>query len=164
MTAVAEVIKGFLSEAPVKIEGLVEALGVDLERKAELHSEIAGQIEQLPNKKFKISINKNDHYYRRRFTIAHELAHYILHKDIIGAGLDDTKAYRSLNIGKFNNQSVTSQHEVEANRLAAQLLMPSELVREWFQELNGDLEALSKKFQVSREAMGYRLKALKLSN
>ncbi|RWI11520.1 ImmA/IrrE family metallo-endopeptidase [Mesorhizobium sp.] len=161
MSTAGEIVQHFASEAPVNIEGMVEALGVELERKAELHPEIAGQIERLDGK-FRISINKNDHYFRRRFTTAHELAHFLLHRNLIGDGLDDTKAYRSLNIGNFYNQSVTSQHEVEANRLASRLLMPKALVQRYHVELGGDVKELAKKFQVSPEAMGYRLQALGL--
>ncbi|RWB29147.1 MAG: ImmA/IrrE family metallo-endopeptidase [Mesorhizobium sp.] len=163
MTTPGEIVLNFTGEAPVNIEGMVEALGVELERKAELHPEIAGQIELLDDGRFKISINKNDHYFRRRFTTAHELAHFLLHRNLIGRGLDDTKAYRSLNIGNFYNQSVTSQHEVEANRLASRLLMPKPLVQRYHAAMGGDRKDLAKKFQVSPEAMGYRLQALGLA-
>lgn len=163
MATAGEIVMSFTSEAPVNIEGIVEALGVELERKADLHPEIAGQIEHLEEGKFRISINKNDHYFRRRFTTAHELAHFLLHRNLIGSGVDDTKAYRSLNIGKFNNQQIASQHEVEANRLASRLLMPKPLVHKYYSEMRGDVRELAKKFQVSPEAMGYRLKALGLA-
>lgn len=157
-----EIVARFIQDAPVNIEAMVEAFGVELERKADLHPQIAGQIERVDGNKFKISINKNDHYFRRRFTTAHELAHFLLHRSLIGNGLDDTKAYRSLDVGNFNNQNVTSQHEAEANRLASRMLMPQELVRRYHGELAGDVKGMAKKFQVSPEAMGYRLKALHL--
>jgi len=163
MASAGEIVQRFVGEAPVNIEGMVEAFGVELERKAELHPEIAGQIECLDGGKFRISINKNDHYFRRRFTTAHELAHFLLHRNLIGKGLDDTKAYRSLNVGNFYNRSVTSQHEVEANRLASRLLMPKALVQRYHGELAGDVSAMAKKFQVSPAAMGYRLQALGLA-
>lgn len=162
MVTAQELVRRFTNEAPVNIEGLVEAFGIELERKAILHPEIAGQIERVDGDSFRISINKDDHYFRRRFTTAHELAHFLLHRPIIESGLDDTKAYRSLNIGNFYNRNVTSMHEVEANRLASQLLMPADLVRKFFAEMGGDQQALARKFQVSQPAMGYRLQALGL--
>jgi len=158
----SEIIQEHTSDAPVKIEHLVEAFDVKLNRNADLHPQIAGQIERLPNGSYEISANAKDHYYRRRFTIAHELGHYLLHKRLIDSGVDDTKAYRSLNIGKFNNTKIGPEQEAEANKAAARLLMPAKLVRRYYEELNGDVEALAKKFQVSYEAMGYRLQGLGL--
>ena len=158
----SELILEFTEDAPVKIEHLVEAFGVKLNRKAALHPQIAGQVERLADGSFEISVNEQDHYYRRRFTIAHELGHYLLHKRLIDGGVDDTKAYRSLNIGKFNNTKIGPEQEAEANKVAARLLMPAKLVRRYHEELNGDVEALAKKFQVSFEAMGYRLQGLGL--
>lgn len=158
-----ELIQEYTAEAPVKIEHLVEALGVKLNRKAKLHPQIAGQVERLPDGSFEISANESDHYYRRRFTIAHELGHYLFHRRLIDGGVDDTKAYRSLDIGKFKNTKIGPEQETEANRAAARLLMPAKLVRKYHEEYEGDVGRLAKKFQVSSEAMGYRLKGLGLS-
>lgn len=164
MAKASELIERYTAEAPVKIESLIEALGVKLERRADLHPRIAGQIERLDDGTFKISANKDDHYYRRRFTMAHELAHYLLHRSLIGSGIDDTKAYRSLDIGRFNNRQILPEHETEANRVAAKLLMPARLVRACYEDTQGDVPEMAKRFQVSAEAMGYRLQSLGLEN
>jgi len=164
MATVNELIELYTSKAPVNIEKLIEALGLQLERKADLHPRIAGQIERLNDGTFKISVNKADHYYRRRFTMAHELAHYLLHRNLIGSGVDDTKAYRSLDIGQFHNIHIKPEHETEANRIAAKLLMPARLVRRHYEETNGNIHEMAKRFQVSAEAMGYRLQSLGLAN
>ncbi|MBN9364874.1 MULTISPECIES: ImmA/IrrE family metallo-endopeptidase [unclassified Devosia] len=163
MATAQEIVGKHTADAPVNIEGLVEDLGVELVRKADLHPLIAGQIECIEPNRFRISVNKNDHYYRRRFTTAHELAHFLLHRNLIARGVDDTKAYRSLDIGNFNNQNITREHEVEANRFASRVLMPKDLVRKYHGEYAGDITLLAKKFQVSEEAMGYRLQALGLA-
>lgn len=164
MATVSDLIERYTAEAPVKIENLIEALGVQLDRKAVLHPRIAGQIERLADGTFKISVSKDDHYYRRRFTMAHELAHYLLHRNLIGSGLDDTKAYRSLDIGRFNNRRILPEHEAEANRVAAKLLMPARLVRSSHAETGGNVAEMAKRFQVSAEAMGYRLQSLGLES
>lgn len=158
----SDLIREYTSDAPVDIEGLVDALGIKLKRSRRLHPMIAGQIERLSDGKFEISTNASNSYFRQRFTIAHELAHYLFHRNLIGKGVDDTKAYRSLDIGKFNNTRIKPEHETEANQIAAKLLMPAPLVRRYFHDLDGDLDDLAKKFQVSKEAMGYRAKALGL--
>jgi len=159
---VLEKIKSFQYDAPINVEGLIESFGISLDRKANLHADIAGQIERIDDQHFRISVNANDHYYRRRFTMAHELGHYLMHKDLLGAGTDDNRAYRSVDAGKFHNTNITPQHETEANRFAANLLMPAHLVKRYFYEADGDLEKLSKRFQVSSEAMKHRLASLDL--
>lgn len=151
-----------LSVAPVNIEALIEAAGLQLERKAQLHPSISGQIERLADGGYKISVNEKDNYFRRRFTMAHELAHFLAHRDLIGEGVDDTPAYRSTDLGQFHNKKIKATHEAEANRLAARLLMPEELVTKYFSELGQDIPNMAKKFQVSEQAMSYRLQALGL--
>jgi Zn-dependent peptidase ImmA (M78 family) len=162
MKPLREALRDRLNVIPVNIEGLIEDLGIDLIRKGELDPRISGQIERIDGDKYRITANKAESYFRRRFTMAHELAHYLLHKDLIGAGVDDTRAYRSTDIGRFHNVSILPEHETEANRLAARLLMPGEQVRGVHAECAGDLLEIAKRFQVSAESMGYRLQALGL--
>lgn len=114
---------------PVNIEGIIRAMGVELDRKAPLDKEISGQLERLPNGKFKISVNKNDGYFRQRFTMAHELGHFLLHAHLIGDGVDDSKAYRSEPQGTFYNQAITPREETQANQFAANLLLPEAVIR-----------------------------------
>jgi len=150
------------TSAPVNIEQMIRDLGIELDKKAPLDPEISGQIELLENDKYKISANRDHHYYRRRFTMAHELAHYILHSDLIGRGLDDNVMYRSTREGNFYNPNVEQSHEIEANKLAAELLVPGKLLRALWDEGERNLEQLAKKFQVSKKAMEIRLKTLGL--
>ena len=90
---VTEIALASEAKRAINIELLIRNSGILLDRKADLDSEIAGQIEFLPDEKMhKISVNKNDHYYRQRFTMAHELGHYFFHRDLIGSGIDDTIA------------------------------------------------------------------------
>ena len=79
----------------VNLHQLCDDLGVILQP-AQLDPEIVGQIENC-NGQFIISYNTlNLSYgYRHRFTIAHEIGHYVLHKHLIGNGVDDSKAFRS---------------------------------------------------------------------
>lgn len=77
---------------------------------------------------------------RRRFSIAHELGHYLLHRDLIAAGM-----------------APGPQHEREANEFAAELLMPEEVIRR--AEVN-QLAELTGRFLVSRTALQVRLERL----
>ena len=145
---------------PVNIEGIVRSLGIELDKKASLDPEISGQIERLGNNKYKISTNGSDSYFRQRFTIAHELGHLLYHSHLIGDGVDDNRAYRSVADGKFYNRSITAREETEANRFAASLLMPKESVLSVWENSGRSLKDTAKKFQVSMQAMRIRLESL----
>src|SRR5437762_13468187 len=64
-----------------------------------LGKSIAGQIMRDPLKGgpsgFSILIHSDDGVRRRRFARAHELAHFILHRDVIESGIVDDTMYRS---------------------------------------------------------------------
>jgi len=156
-----EIIKPHLSERPVNIEAVIRALGIELDKKANLNSAIAGQIQKLSDGKYKISVNKAEHYFRQRFTMAHELGHYIFHRPLIGDGVDDDKLYRSTEAGDFYNTKIQQYHETEANKFAASILMPAPLVKKDWDE-NPDLKYLANLWQVSPSAMKIRLKSLRI--
>lgn len=144
---------------PVNVEAIIRSLGIELDKRAELDPEVSGLIEQLPSGKYRIAVNKADHYYRQRFTMAHELAHYLFHMHLLGDGVDDNRAYRSTGSGGHYNRNITQREESEANRFAASILMPSDLVARLRSEgLSHD--ELAKRFQVSSQAMAIRLNSL----
>lgn len=93
-------------------------------------------------------INEKHPSTRRRFTIAHEIAHFILHKDLIGDGISDDALLRS---------GLSSKVEAEANRLAADILMPWNLIRQEMDRGNNTVPSLAKAFNVSESAMSIRL-------
>src|SRR3546814_9683341 len=70
---------------------------------------------------FAIYVNGSHPRVRRRFSIAHEIAHFALHRNLIGDGVTDDAMYRS---------NLSSAVEVQANRMAADILMPWHLIRE----------------------------------
>ena len=145
---------------PVNIEGIIRALGLELDKKAVLDTEISGQIERVDDT-YKISANKDDNYFRQRFTMAHELGHYIYHVNLLGDGVDDDRRYRSIADGKFYNTQIKQAEETEANRFAASILMPASLIRaEW--EKCRDVSQMVKKFLVSEQAMRIRLSGLNI--
>ncbi len=158
-----EKIKRFMStqvSGPVDIEGLAKFLGLYLDMDAYLDPEISGQIELTSLGAYKISINKQDSGFRKRFTLAHEIGHYVLHRDLIGSGLDDNKAYRSTNAGNFSNTKIKPWHETEANRFAARTLMPSDLTLRTYKANRQDINETAKALRVSKPAMEIRIKEL----
>lgn len=96
---------------------------------------------------------------RRNFTIAHELGHWFLHKDLAQEKLFGVEGKviicRGLNIK-------TDNRERQADIFATHLLMPERFVREQLKsfapELSEyDLKRMANIFQVSKQAMKIRL-------
>ena len=89
---------------------------------------------------------------RRRFTIAHELGHFILHRG----------QQQSFNCDKesvYSGIDTIRVIEREADDFASNLLMPGDLLRDWISNQRIDLHVLSaiaKRFQVSFEALCIR--------
>lgn len=106
-----------------------------------------------------IVVNSNHHLNRRRFTIAHELGHHILHRDYLTNNVHVDKLVQVLPRNKFSSEG-TDTREIDANSFAAELLMPeSELARWGNVDINDDVrvQALAKKLKVSVAALTYRL-------
>lgn len=101
-----------------------------------------------------IFINVDDGEERKLFTLTHEAIHLICH---LRSGKEETQETI------VSIASSRDPKEKESNRLAAELLMPSAAMREIVNEF-GDrlkrtvfLDSVARYFNVSREAMFYRL-------
>lgn len=112
---------------------------------------------------FNISINNSHSDTRQHFTLAHELGHYFLHKDIIRKEgiIVDTEFFDGNRALFRQNEPQNISHEIEANCFAAALIMPSELVEKAWKEL-GRVEECARVFNVSVSAMSIRLERLKI--
>lgn len=113
--------------------------------------------------KYKIYIHDGCNENRKRFTLAHEIWHYCLHKDY----LKDTGPFIDDDNTLYNRPWYTNlaedikKKEEEANFFAAEILMPWDLVKEAYNK-DDSLQKLADFFSVSTEAMFYRLKNLSL--
>lgn len=157
-----QILARHLTSAPVDIHAIFEELGVDY-REVAIRTGESGWIERKGDR-FEVVVNANDPAPRRRFTAAHELAHYLIHRDLMD---HSTKMMRHTDrlYGAVDDNSVSPfnrHHEMQANKIAAQILMPTQLVRSKFSE-NEDYVALAEDFGVSAQAMEIRLKTLGLS-
>lgn len=124
-----EVIRRAQRRRPVDVEEVARGLGVRVHY-AWLDRDVSGELLRLPSGEYQINVQANDPPTRQRFTIAHELGHYVYHRHLIGAGIDDDRAYRSTNVGRYHNRDIGPKQETEANQFAASLLMPDHLVDE----------------------------------
>lgn len=150
-----DVISDHQDISRVRLADLANALGVSI-KSATLAPGISGEIRPRGEGGFVIRVNRHDPSKRQRFTVAHELAHFLLHADHIGNGISDDVLYRS---------SLSDRREAQANRLAADILMPDNLVLEQVvaaQEKGvGDIVLfLAEEFSVSEAAMRIKLENL----
>lgn len=143
-----EVIGRFIESAPTDLDGMAEALGAEVLLDQAMGNDVSGKIERH-GKGYRITINGNDHPRRQRFTLAHELAHLILHRDLIGDGVVDNAMYRS--------KTLSNAIESQANRFAADLLMPARLVRQFWREGIKSVAQMAAKFDVSTAAARIRI-------
>lgn len=162
MTKFIDIVKKHIGP-PIDLKNIVEDMGLELDMDATLDDQISGELERMANGEFRISANGEHSLKRKRFTVAHELGHYMLHAHLIGEGVDDNRAYRSDRAGNFHNRAIKRRHETEANRFAAQLLMPQKMVRKRATP-GTSISSLAEIFEVSEEAMQIRLRTLKIGH
>lgn len=146
---------------PVPIERIVKSEGIRLEY-APLDDELSG-LAHIRDDVPIIGVNALHAPNRRRFTLAHELAHILLHHDELERAVHVDRG--SLRRDALSAEGV-DPIEIEANAFAAELLMPTHLLISELKRHPVDLEddaavaALAKRFRVSDAAMRYRLNSL----
>jgi Zn-dependent peptidase ImmA (M78 family) len=146
-----EVIANFHSVFPVKVGSIAKSFGISV-KSSTLDAGISGEIRH-DNGSYIIRVNRHDVKARQRFTLAHEIAHFLLHKELIGDGIVDDILYRS---------SLSDTMEAQANRLAADILMPTSYVTRKMTELSQyreeeRIEKIATFLEVSITALKYRL-------
>jgi hypothetical protein len=101
---------------------------------------------------------------RRRFTIAHEIGHLLLHVPVVHEVFCDRPAdIQEIEEGQPGEKlSQLRRRERDANVFARELLMPEPLVNEQAHATGFNLPALANRFEVSVPAMRLRLRLLKL--
>lgn len=145
-------IGGHQGAAPVKVSGIARELALAV-RASTLPPGVSGEIRPDGAGGFVVKVNRHDSEARQRFTVAHEVAHFLLHRHLIGNGITDDALYRS---------PLSDAIEAEANRLAADILMPETLLRVELQlareqRVENILEHMAEMFGVSEAAMKIRL-------
>jgi len=138
-------------EIPVPVESIAEdLLGLRIEQADIDYSGMLIPSERLIRLRAS-EAPRNEYPLRRyRFTIAHELGHWICHA-LEGAKPAPTFC-RAVDVG----ESADRELEREANVFAAELLMPELAVRAAWDEF-GQLEQVASRLDVSPSAMQWRL-------
>lgn len=144
----------------LQLDIICQKLGLSLFSATFTDPNLSGAIYK-DNDQFKIYVNKNHPMTRKRFTIAHEIGHYISalcdsysKKQLFS----DNQGFEDYNIS-YRKNGLFSEAETEANEIAAQILMP-EIDVKHFAEQKLSIEEMSERFFVSQAAMSIRLYSL----
>jgi len=149
---VQEFLRRLQDSAPVDVTGIAKVLGLKVWESSQLPPEIAGKLfrdrsNPLGQQQYNIVVRAQDPLVRKRFTVAHEIAHFLLHRGLFATELVDDALYRS---------GLSSPIEAQANAFAADLLMPWHLLMPVIEKPVAELAAM---FQVSEQAMKIRIES-----
>ena len=141
---------GYIDGNRFDIERFIKDNYPDIQIKREnLSSDVSGKLE-LKNDIWIMTINNNHPSVRQRYTMGHELGHYLNHRDSVKS-FHDTVYFRS---------SQKSSMEYMADQFAARLLMPEAAISALLSKGVKTVKGMAFRFDVSLEAMKYRLEQL----
>ena len=158
----ALLLKAGVTKPPVPVEAIVRAHGIAV------HIKELGEVSGVVIRKgsdIAIGANTGEAPTRRRFTIAHEFAHALLHR---GEEVHFDKDFR-VNLRSGTSALGVNVEEIEANFFAACLLMPRRFLEADPSAALIDVEdaqavaKLAKRYNVSPHAMSIRLGNLAVS-
>ncbi|DAA89077.1 TPA: hypothetical protein CPT87_02880 [Candidatus Gastranaerophilales bacterium HUM_5] len=156
----AQVRDRYVHSIPVDVVSLANDLGIEVYEKEFENKSISGYISHDNNGYF-ICVNKKHPATRKQFTIAHEIGHFVRHRELLDNGSLLPTLYKigdGINVCIPRADFMSPEYrrlESEANRFAADLLMPQ---AEFIQKANEceDLTELAKAFKVSVGAASIR--------
>jgi Zn-dependent peptidase ImmA (M78 family) len=133
-----------IQSPPVPIERVAELFSLKVVHYSKFPDSISGAIIQQDDLNA-IGINSNHATVRQRFSMAHELGHYLL-------GHDSTKIID-------DTFDIPTDKEQQANKFAAELLIPFDFLKNDIESHSHeyDIPALAKRYEVSEQAMSIRL-------
>ena len=139
-----------VERAPVDVPKLSQAEGFEVRESGQLGEGEAGQTLVKAGRRI-IVVNKNDHPYRRRFTIFHEIAHYVLElPSVHGSHL------MSNELERFSSRP---PEEILCDIFAAECLVPWQLIEpltEQFEYTAATIAELSQRFEASKPCIASR--------
>lgn len=163
-TKVRSILRSFEPLAfPIDIEFIAKSRGLKVVPYP-LDDDVSGVL-AIEGGQGTIGYNQKEPRTRKRFTIAHELGHFELHRQYSNLFVDKQFIYRSQTSGDTKEKLVMEQ---EANLFASMILMPSDVLRREVEKMEIDLgnedglRYLSKAFDVSISAMSVRISSLGL--
>ena len=134
---------------PLDIEDLLMRYGISFEYE-DMDDEVSGYLSNRGGS-WHIGINQYHNPRRQRFILAHEFAHFLMHKEHIKNSEDGI--HRDIILFRDNENN---KQESEANDLASKLLIPEDKIKELARDGTTDVSALASYFNVSVPALRYR--------
>lgn len=157
-TGIAERIHQLLPDLPLRfsIEALAKQFDIESIEEKPVTSFAAMLLTDIDKSSGSILVAEGTSRRRRRFSIAHELGHFLIdsHRPHTDAHFSCSKA--DLRIDDAKGADRAKRMEAEANRFAARLLMPEQRIRANLQSREPDLHEivrLADDFDVSKAAM-----------
>jgi Zn-dependent peptidase ImmA (M78 family) len=155
-----------IKKPPVDVKYIARSLGLEI-TEADLGADVSGLLVTNAESAH-IIIQKSNVETRKRFTIGHEIGHFVLRHQFESG--EHVHVDRGNYISQRGPQASTGidPKEIEANQFAACLLMPSKMVREKVAALSSaslldyEVSQLAEEFGVSEQAMTIRLTTLDL--
>lgn len=129
---------------PLDLSGLCHVLGIGI-RYIPLENNISGKLHH-DGSRWLINVNSLHHPRRQRFTIAHELGHYFLHRDSQDS-YEDTTFHRGKNY---------TTKELEADNFAGALLMPKDEFKDFVRNTSNKIDDIAEYFGTSGVAIKKR--------
>lgn len=166
--AVAEarkLLKEHGTNLPIDIAAIVKSQGIGV-RLQPMEESVSGMLVIRDDRAATIGINQSHHPNRQRFTLAHELGHYLLHGKRTRVFVDSSTMFFRAGLAAEGTDKV----EIEANAFAAELLMPESALRDITRHQPLDafddraIQSLAAKFGVSVRALTIRLTKLGLGS
>jgi Zn-dependent peptidase ImmA (M78 family) len=149
VTQEADRLSAPFSVPPIPVIDIAEANGVDV-----VFADFGNAGERVAGfcdfKSAKLYVNAKDAVNRQTFTIAHELGHWILHRDYFERNPNDYSI-----LPRFQSVARSDPFEQEANDFAAKILVPKRLIQP---VKDAPVAELARIFAVSRMMMEIRLK------
>lgn len=175
-----------VEKPPIPIRNIIEAWALTIEE-AQGPDNYDGEL--VPEKRL-VKLNTNKPKTRQRYTLAHELGHWVLfHKDrlhefiddegedsareIVDTGYDDEDPFDDDDwVPSPDQEDIWAEpvdlgpnkreRDREADIFAAELLMPTKWVKTSWREFGSGVARLARIYEVSEEAMWYKVSSLGL--
>ena len=150
-----------IDRPPVPVERIVRSRGVSVRKQSNTSSDISGFLFRQEDNVV-IGVNAFHPQVRQRFTIAHELGHFLLHAPISDK-IHIDRVFEVKFRDDLSSQGIDTD-EREANLFAAELLMPQHLIKRDIADVDemdlvddDFLKDLARRYGVSTQAMLFRL-------
>lgn len=153
---------------PIPVGTIANELGISVYTTSELPSNTSGSIVKEDNGQFTIYVKEGQSQVRQRFTIAHEIGHFVQHGGELETGIEMISPITKKPVMALHRPDLHAdvpddikQRERQADQFAADLLMPKDTFeRVW--DSSTSLKEVADYFGVSQMAANVRALLLNL--